>query len=246
MDALSQTVVTLAVSMACLAAGKQLGGFLPAAKLASVARRKVKASSPTPIELQHNASGSGATSSPANSASPPSPPSPTWLHIVSTVLGLSFWIGSALLCALYTPWRKVTFSIVLAPPGTILRHYLSKKYNQPSNKAYIPRGTLAANLLATAVVCAAFVVQNVGRMSGAAGGGARSRLGCAAAYGLEEGFCGCLSTISTFTVELYTLHPRKAVAYTLISWVAGVLICVLLIGAPWWTLGMDGSCVGLE
>uniref|UniRef100_V5GPP2 Chromosome condensation protein n=2 Tax=Kalmanozyma brasiliensis (strain GHG001) TaxID=1365824 RepID=V5GPP2_KALBG len=159
------------------------------------------------------------------------------------LLGLVFWIASAILCALYPPFRRVTFGLVLAPPGTILRWYLSRFNSHPlSKRTSLPLGTLAANLFATAVICAAFTASRAGSAPRSFAGGLT---GCEALQGLEDGFCGCLSTVSTFAVELRTIKPRrKAVRYAVVSWVAGVLICVVLVGAPWWSGGMDGRCLG--
>ncbi|CDW99441.1 hypothetical protein [Sporisorium scitamineum] len=159
------------------------------------------------------------------------------------ILGLVFWIASAILCALYAPFRHVTFSLVLAPPGTILRWYLSRLNTWPASKRLsLPLGTLTANLLATAIICAAFTASRAGSVPQSFAGGLT---GCEALQGLQDGFCGCLSTMSTFAVELRTIKPsRKAVRYAVVSWAAGVLICVVLIGAPWWSIGMDGRCLG--
>ncbi len=219
MDALTQTGVTLGMAIAATAAGIAL-------------------SSVVNIERVLSRVGSGGPSGKAVQAG-----RTLGMDVAAAVLGLVFWIGAAVLCALYAPFRHVTFSLVLAPPGAALRWYLSRfNTHALAKRTALPLGTLAANLLATAVIAAAFTASRVGSTPASFAGG---RTGCQALQGLEDGFCGCLSTISTFAVELRTLSPRRAVRYAVVSWVAGVLICVLLIGAPWWAIGMDGRCVGL-
>lgn len=224
MDALTQTAVTLGMSLASLAAGKALGKVL---RVDPVLKRL-----------------SGRKDSKSRKGAHPG----CTADIAALLLGIVFWAAAAILCGTYAPFRKVTFSIVLGPPGAILRWYLSRFNSHPRSKQrpHWPLGTLAANLIATAVLCAVFVGQRVGRVSGRGGGGAYSVTGCYALYGVEEGFCGCLSTISTFAQELATIKPeRRAVLYAVASWTFGILICILLIGAPWWSIGMDGSCVGV-
>ncbi|ETS63208.1 hypothetical protein PaG_02991 [Moesziomyces aphidis] len=219
MDALTQTGVTLGMAIAATAAGIALSSVLNVERVFSLARR-------------------GAPSGKAVSTG-----RTLGMDAAAAVLGLVFWIGAAVLCALYAPFRNVTFSLVLAPPGAVLRWYLSRLNTHAlAKRTALPLGTLAANLLATAVIAAAFTASRVGSTPSSFSGG---RTACQALQGLEDGFCGCLSTISTFAVELRTLSPRRAVRYAVVSWVAGVLICVLLIGAPWWAIGMDGRCVGL-
>ena len=219
MDALTQTGVTLGMAIAATAAGIALSSIVNVERVFSLARR-------------------GAPSGKAVSDG-----RTLGIDAAAAMLGLMFWIGAAVLCALYAPFRNVTFSLVLAPPGAALRWYLSRLNTHAlAKRTALPLGTLAANLLATAVIAAAFTASRVGSTPSSFSGG---RTGCQALQGLEDGFCGCLSTISTFVVELRTLSPRRAVRYAVVSWVAGVLICVLLIGAPWWAIGMDGRCVGL-
>lgn len=222
MDALTQTAVTLGMSLVAVAAGMAL------AKVLSIEQA-----------IQW-------TSDKTASQSKPRQRSQSTLVVDSSMilLGAAFWAGSAILCGLYAPFRAVTFGIVMAPPGAVLRWYLSRLNSRPiSNRWGVPFGTLAANLLATAVICAAFTSSRVGSTRASFSGGVT---GCQALLGLQDGFCGCLSTISTFAVELRTIKPiRKAVRYAVISWIAGLVLCVLLMGAPWWAIGMDGRCLGL-
>ena len=213
MDALSQTGATMGISLAALWAGRALGDFLLLERL------------PTPPSLH------GATT-----------------DCISILIGTAFWAGSAILCGLYSPFRKVTFALVLAPPGAVIRWYLARLNSRPHDTKFLgikswPWGTLLANISAILVLCAAFTAQYVGRETGPFSRGAWTTNGCAALYGLQNGFTGCLSTISTFVVELTTLRPlRIACTYAITSWTLGVVISILLVGAPWWSIGMQGGC----
>lgn len=264
MDALTQTALTLGMSLISLAAGKALARVLPAQyildffRLLSCRRTRQHGSN---IRSQHDGEESlpktaqdggvtvtTAVGPPKHQPGRSDPRDALSFDIFSLFLGLAFWAGAGLLCGLYAPFRRVTFALVFGPPGTFLRWYLSRLNTAPASKRapYWPLGTLAANLLATAVIASLFTSQYVGRISGAGARGAHTVIGCEALYGLQEGFCGCLSTISTFAVELRNTKPRRrAMGYALGSWVCGVGICVLLVGAPWWSLGMDGSCKGV-
>lgn len=222
MDALTQTAVTIGMSLVSVAAGVALASVFSVEKAIQFV--------PGHSELRaHKSQRTQSTLA---------------LDLAMCVFGFAFWAASAILCGLYAPFRGVTFGIVMGPPGAILRWYLSRLNSRSFSKRYsIPLGTLAANLIATAVICAAFTSSRVGSTPKSFAGGLT---GCQALLGLQDGFCGCLSTISTFAVELRTIKPvRKAVRYAVLSWVAGLLLCVLLMGAPWWAIGMDGRCLGL-
>lgn len=180
--------------------------------------------------------------------------SPTFTKdLIFISIGPILWISSIFLC-IFKPdsnFRPITFSIVFSPLGSILRWYLSRFNSISRSKRfpYFPLGTLTANLLATMILSIAFICQHFGRdvgISGSTGGIGNSLLDCNVLYGIQEGFCGTLSTVSTFVIELNKLKPkRRAIGYAGFSWLIGILICVVVVGIPWWSRGMDGSCVGI-
>ncbi|WFD31980.1 hypothetical protein MSPP1_003022 [Malassezia sp. CBS 17886] len=220
MDALTQTAATLCVSLASLAAGRALAEAIALDMLWTPQRS-------TKSRLRAHAADVG-----------------------SIALGAVFWAGAALLCGLYAPFRSVTYALVLSPLGTLLRWALATLNNRPGGSphhvldvARWPLGTLAANMLSTAVYCGAETGQYVGRATGPSSLGAHKTDACHALSGLQQGFCGALSTISTLATELTSMQPRRAAfAYLFVTWTVGVLLAILLVGAPWWTLGLQGGC----
>lgn len=164
-------------------------------------------------------------------------------HAVVIALGVLFWIACALLCGLYAPFRHVTFALVLAPPGALLRWQLSR-LNTPLSvdrpvlvREWLrwPLGTFTANVFATLVLCGAKTGQGAHVFA--------SSTSCDALNGLQEGFSGCLSTVSTLVAELIVLRPmRTSFAYLFTTWVICVVIAVLLVGTPRWILGLGTEC----
>ncbi|MBW0473072.1 hypothetical protein O181_012787 [Austropuccinia psidii MF-1] len=66
---------------------------------------------------------------------------------------------------------------------------------------------------------------------------------CGALQGLKDGFCGCLSTFSTYSLELYTAGlTKKTIRYALTSWISGQILCVLLSGIYSWTHVLHERC----
>lgn len=63
-----------------------------------------------------------------------------------------------------------------------------------------------------------------------------SPLSCIMLQALADGFCGCLSTVSTFAVEVRGLRGGGW-TYASASVVAAQVILVLVTGIPWWAGG---------
>ncbi|CAO1616735.1 unnamed protein product [Sympodiomycopsis kandeliae] len=234
MDALTQTFATLGLSLAALAAGMSIAKVIPASSVIRLlSLKKPQREETRKSETIHK--------TPARSTKK--------LDLFCfIILGLGFWIGAAFLSAFQThpQFRPTTFAIVFSPPGAILRWYLSRWNSASLSKRwpYWPLGTFTANMLATAILAAVFVGQHYGPSG--THQAASTVLQCHILYALQEGLCGCLSTVSTFAVELRNIKPRRrAVGYAVGSYTIGIAICVLIIGAPWWSRGMDGSCNGI-
>lgn len=144
-------------------------------------------------------------------------------------IGPLTWIGSIFLF-FYGPrrWRgPVTYSMIISPLGTLARYHLAKLNTLPiSTKTGFPLGTFLANIIATALLSVFTLLQLLSHDPELCGG----------LQGLKDGFCGCLSTISTFFVELRKIKPiSRAVRYGLVSWISGQLLCVLLLGVYLWS-----------
>ncbi|KAJ0398963.1 hypothetical protein P43SY_008189 [Pythium insidiosum] len=121
------------------------------------------------------------------------------------------------------------FGLALGPLGAMLRYYLSLFNSRPYCKDF-PLYTLVANVSASVLSCAIVII------------GSKSLAHSSAAYrdyvfvgdgGLLVGFCGSLSTVSTWVSELDALSSRGLAAayrYALASIVVAQLASVLMLG----------------
>jgi len=138
-------------------------------------------------------------------------------------------------------WRgQAVFALVFAPAGCLLRFYASLKLNgiMPS----FPLGTFAVNIFGTAVLGMAFDLQHVSLDNTAGVGG--GRVGCQVLEGVMDGFCGCLTTVSTWIAELNGLGRRHAYVYGGVSVLSGLGILIIIMGSVRWTVGWDTvACV---
>lgn len=164
-------------------------------------------------------------------------------------LGFGCWLGAIFLC-IWPPdrpggpssrgswanetWRgEVLFALVFAPVGCLLRFYASIKLNGlvPS----FPLGTFAVNMLGTAVEGMCYDIQHVGvGVMGRVGGG---RVGCQVLQGVMDGFCGCLTTISTWVAEINGLRRKHGWMYAFASVIGALCLMVVIMGSVRWSVG---------
>lgn len=153
------------------------------------------------------------------------------------LLGLGSWLGAVFL-AIWPPhnvWRgEIVFALVFGPLGAILRYWLSRGLNR--KKASFPLGTFSANMLGTAILAMVYDLQRVRLGSGVVGG---SILGCQVLAGVVEGFCGCLTTVSTWVAELKSLRKHHAYLYGFTSVCVGFSLMVVITGTVHWTVGFS-------
>lgn len=143
-------------------------------------------------------------------------------------------------------WRgEVLFALVFAPLGCLLRYYASLRLNGVS--ATFPLGTFAVNIFGCAVEAMCYDIQHVPLLSiggNLVGGG---RVGCQVLQGVMDGFCGCLTTVSTWVAELETLKRRHAYFYGLVSLAVALSTMVIIMGSVRWSVGWsETACVTMR
>ncbi|GKT46883.1 fluoride export protein 1 [Colletotrichum spaethianum] len=159
----------------------------------------------------------------------PYPLSRKFLDRGAVFLGWGSWLGAVLL-AIFPPhdaWRgQAVFSLVFAPLGCLARFYASLWLN--SRVPAFPVGTFTVNITGVAVLGMCWDLGHAGL------GGV---VGCQVLQGVEDGFCGCLTTVSTWVAELTALRRRHAYVYGVSSVVVGFAVLVVIMGAMRWTDG---------
>ncbi len=152
------------------------------------------------------------------------------LDPVMVVVGCGCWLGAVCL-SIWPPenhWRgRVMFALVLAPPGCLLRFYASKHLN--SRLPSFPLGTFCVNVFGTAILGMCYDLQHSSTGTSIAG--------CQLLEGVMEGFCGCVTTVSTWTVELDTLRRKHGYIYGLTSLTVAISFLVVIMGTLEWTTG---------
>lgn len=176
----------------------------------------------------------------------------------TVVLAWGVWLGAVLL-AIWPPdrpggpdghaswsletWRgEVLYAVVFAPLGCLLRFYASLHLN---GKIFsFPLGTFAVNVFGTIMLGMFFDLQHAplgGASRGMVGGG---RVGCQVLQGCMDGFCGCLTTVSTWVAELKGLRRRHAYLYGGMSVGVALGFLVVIMGSLKWTVGFASpACV---
>ncbi|RPA99847.1 hypothetical protein L873DRAFT_1827821 [Choiromyces venosus 120613-1] len=146
-----------------------------------------------------------------------------WIDILAMPLSLALWIAATLMSIFIKKWRgNVLLACVFSPPGAILRFWISR-WGNPVRKSF-PLGTFMVNMLGTAVLAGLLI----GRYAHSGGGGDNT---CGVLRGLGDGFCGCLTTVSTFVVEIRGLMTGHTYIYAGASIVVGLCLMILILGS---------------
>jgi len=120
----------------------------------------------------------------------------------------------------------VRLALAFAAPGAWLRFVLAKKLN-PLNSRF-PVGTFTANMLGSALLATFYVL-------GIAVVDRNDAISCEVLKGLISGFCGGLSTVSTFILELKKLKRIDAYIYGFTSVVVSQLLFLIILGPFQWS-----------
>jgi CrcB protein len=121
--------------------------------------------------------------------------------------------------------HQATAALLFCFPGTLTRYVLSILLN-PRFKV-LPVGTLVANEFGTSLLAMFHALQGL-RPPVSPGA-------CSILQGLDDGYCGCLTTVSTFVSEMRVLGSRKGLLYGTVSIVLGQVLMVLVLGSAVWT-----------
>ncbi|KAI1755312.1 CrcB-like protein-domain-containing protein [Xylaria castorea] len=163
---------------------------------------------------------------------------------LAVVLGWGSWIGAVVL-SIVPPdrhnnpgasefWRgRATFALVFAPLGCLARFYASARLN--GRLAAFPLGTFVVNVAGTVVLGLAWDLAHVPE---------GDVIGCQVLQGIEDGFCGCLTTVSTWILELAVIGRRKAYIYGGASVASALVLMLAIMGGLRWSQGFsDLLCV---
>ncbi|XMA15442.1 hypothetical protein WAI453_008233 [Rhynchosporium graminicola] len=147
------------------------------------------------------------------------------------------WLG-AIILALFPPdrdstapeiWRgRAVFALVFAPLGCLGRFYASMYLN--GKIVSFPLGTFVVNILGTAILGMSYDLQHVPL------GGV---IGCQVLQGIQDGFCGCLTTVSTWVSELGSLRRRHSYLYGAASVIIALCFMIVIMGTMRWTIGFS-------
>lgn len=133
-------------------------------------------------------------------------------------------------------WRgPFLYSLAFAPVGCLIRFVISVSLNRriPS----FPLGTFIANISGTMILGMVFSLQHASLNSSSLGGG--SIAGCQVLQGIIDGFCGSLTTVSTWVLELSDSKRRHSYVYGGVSVATALALLVIEVGSLRWTKGFS-------
>ncbi|KAN0131423.1 CrcB-like domain containing protein [Lactarius tabidus] len=120
--------------------------------------------------------------------------------------------------------HQATAALLFSFPGTFTRYVVSISLNPRS--ASLPVGTLVVNEVGTSLLGLFHILQGLPSPV--------SPNACSILQGLGDGYCGCLTTVSTFAAEMRGLTAGKRWLYGTISILAGQILLVVIYGSAIW------------
>ena len=149
-------------------------------------------------------------------------------HTITNITIVGVWVCSTTLIVVL-PYQfnqfELLFSFVLASAGTYTRWHLAPLNSLITN---FKLGTMVANVLGSWILGGTAVVWR--RFEGTF-----NDMIWAVLSGIATGFCGCLTTVSTFAVELTVLTIRGSYFYSLCSIILAQVGLIVIQGAYEWT-----------
>ncbi|RKF44298.1 Fluoride export protein 1 [Golovinomyces cichoracearum] len=146
----------------------------------------------------------------------------SWIIIIVLVI-YSHVLDTESTVNMYGP---LLFSLVLAPLGCFIRYYVSLYLN--SRIISFPLGTFAVNVAGTVILGISYDLQHVTLWG---------ILGCQILQGLQSGFCGCLTTVSSLIAELNSLPRKHAYIYGAVSILVSLCLLIIIMGSLLWLKG---------
>lgn len=170
---------------------------------------------------------------------------------VSVVLALLLWSCVVVMAILLSGrtrgqemwWGQMLLSLAFSPVGCFIRFVSSILLN--TRITGFPLGTFCVNMLGTMLLAVVWDLQRLPNRDIAATIGG-DLVSCQVLQAVEDGFCGCLTTVSTWAVELSTLRRRHAYKYGFASIATSIVIVIVVMGTLKWTVGLSKPvCVAL-
>jgi fluoride ion exporter CrcB/FEX len=232
-DGIAYTLVTFGLSYACLLWGEHVASLLPSTEWIR--------------QWRSNSATSGKASQGNTVEKPATTPDPHSNHRRRSIADYCFIFSAAatyliaLILYFFAPpsWRhRATFPMLLSPPGAMLRFYLASFNTRAPFANRFPIGTFIANIAGSLIIGGSYAAQY--SPSARAMG-----LRCNALHAIQQGFCGCLTTVSTFMTETRSIRGKGWTwIYVGTSIVLGHLAVLVTFGLVGWTQGRGSVCSG--
>ncbi|KAL0911018.1 hypothetical protein M5K25_019119 [Dendrobium thyrsiflorum] len=162
-------------------------------------------------------------------------------HVMVMIFLLAIWVS--LWCLSGALARKkldnptsgavLWLGCLVGPIGVWARWYLARLNGQGLGKKgylkWLPIGTLLANFLAACIMAALSTISKA----------VNTKRCTIILTGVQFGFLGCLSTVSTFVAEVYAMrqsgHPGRALSYAILTILPSFATGTLIYSIPVWT-----------